>query len=105
LRQISNFTSLQNFCYPSLTHHHKYEWPDFASMGYDFAHSIRLRRALVNDVFTAFEREGQIVQDGSWAVNGAVSFRGSLANSRAVAKARGAKRGGESREYIAPAHT
>ena len=36
----------------------KYEWPDFAAFGNDFNHCIKLRRALVTDVFDALVQCG-----------------------------------------------
>ena len=44
--------------------HNEYTWPDFSSLGYSFAQVMRLRRALVQDVFVALQRNGN-VQIGS----------------------------------------
>ena len=44
--------------------HDGYTWPDFSSLGYSFAQVMRLRRALVQDVFVALQRNGN-VQVGS----------------------------------------
>ena len=38
--------------------HGEYEWPEFA--GFDFAQAMRFRRALVNDVFVALEKAGNV---------------------------------------------
>jgi hypothetical protein len=41
--------------------HDEYVWPDFSALGFDFAQTMRLRRALVNDVFAALMKSGIIV--------------------------------------------
>jgi hypothetical protein len=33
--------------------HDEYQWPDYTGLGFDFTQTMRLRRALVNDVFVA----------------------------------------------------
>ena len=33
--------------------HSEYEWPDFRQLGFDFSQTMRLRRALVSDVYVA----------------------------------------------------
>ncbi|KAK1917306.1 hypothetical protein P3342_000019 [Pyrenophora teres f. teres] len=38
--------------------HGEYEWPAFS--GYGFAQAMRIRRALVNDVFVALEKTGRV---------------------------------------------
>lgn len=40
--------------------HDEYEWPDFTSFNYDFSQVMRLRRALVQDIFNALERAGSL---------------------------------------------
>ncbi|KAF3035298.1 hypothetical protein E8E12_003005 [Didymella heteroderae] len=40
--------------------HNEYEWPDFTSFRYDFSQAMRLRRALVQDVFNALEKAGTL---------------------------------------------
>jgi hypothetical protein len=40
--------------------HDLYTWPDFTSLGYDFANNMRLRRALVHDVYVALEKSGRL---------------------------------------------
>jgi hypothetical protein len=40
--------------------HDEYEWPDFTHMGFDFSQTMRFRRALVNDVFVALQKAGNI---------------------------------------------
>jgi hypothetical protein len=40
--------------------HNEYEWPDFTSFHYDFSQVMRLRRALVQDVFNALEKAGNL---------------------------------------------
>ncbi|KAF2683214.1 hypothetical protein K458DRAFT_390481 [Lentithecium fluviatile CBS 122367] len=48
--------------------HQSYSWPDFVSMGFDFAQSMRLRRALVMDAFIALLKNGNLsVGDASGA--------------------------------------
>jgi hypothetical protein len=41
--------------------HDEYVWPDFSALGFDFTQTMRLRRALVNDVFAALMKSGIIV--------------------------------------------
>ncbi|KAF1950647.1 hypothetical protein CC80DRAFT_598062 [Byssothecium circinans] len=38
--------------------HDSYKWPGFSSLGFDFAQSMRLRRALVHDTFLALLKTG-----------------------------------------------
>jgi hypothetical protein len=40
--------------------HSEYEWPNFNGMGFDFNQSMRFRRALVGDVFTAVQKSGNV---------------------------------------------
>lgn len=40
--------------------HDEYEWPDFTSFNYDFSQAMRLRRALVQDIFNALEKAGNL---------------------------------------------
>lgn len=40
--------------------HHEYEWPDFASLHLSFDQAMRLRRALVGDIYTALHRAGSL---------------------------------------------
>ncbi|KAF2832673.1 hypothetical protein CC86DRAFT_401422 [Ophiobolus disseminans] len=40
--------------------HDEYEWPDFARLGFDFSQAMRFRRALVNDVFVALKKAGNV---------------------------------------------
>jgi len=40
--------------------HNEYEWPDFAGLNYSFDQVMRLRRALVADVYTALQKAGNI---------------------------------------------
>lgn len=40
--------------------HDEYEWPDFSDRNYDFAQVMRLRRALVQDVFNALQQANQV---------------------------------------------
>ena len=40
--------------------HDDYAWPDFTVLGFDFANNMRLRRALVHDVYIALERSGRL---------------------------------------------
>lgn len=40
--------------------HDDYVWPDFTSLGFDFANNMRLRRALVHDVYVALEKSGRL---------------------------------------------
>jgi hypothetical protein len=40
--------------------HEEYDWPDFSRHNFDFAQVMRLRRALVNDVFGALQKAGNI---------------------------------------------
>jgi hypothetical protein len=40
--------------------HDEYEWPDFTSFNYDFSQVMRLRRALVQDIFSALEQAGNL---------------------------------------------
>lgn len=40
--------------------HDKYTWPDFSSLGYDFAQTMRLRRALIHDVYVALHMNGSL---------------------------------------------
>lgn len=39
----------------------EYAWPDFSSLGYDFVQTMRLRFSLIEDVFTALVKTGDIV--------------------------------------------
>jgi hypothetical protein len=50
--------------------HDEYEWPDFTKMGFDFSQAMRFRRALVNDVFVALQRAGNIRITGEPGVLG-----------------------------------
>ncbi|KAI2487062.1 hypothetical protein Ptr902_01195 [Pyrenophora tritici-repentis] len=45
--------------------HDEYEWPTVT--GYDFAQAMRIRRALVNDVFVALEKTGRVKLVGEQA--------------------------------------
>ena len=38
----------------------KYTWTDFQAMGHDFANMMRLRRALVSDLYTGLRKTKQI---------------------------------------------
>jgi hypothetical protein len=40
--------------------HGEYEWPDFQKDGLDFVQAMRLRRALVGDLFVALKQEGNM---------------------------------------------
>jgi hypothetical protein len=40
--------------------HDEYEWPDFQLHGLDFAQAMKLRRALVNDVFIGMNKGGHL---------------------------------------------
>lgn len=40
--------------------HDEYEWPDFSRWKFDFSQAMRLRRALVQDVFNALQKAGSI---------------------------------------------
>jgi hypothetical protein len=40
--------------------HDEYQWPDFSRMNFDFAQAMRLRRALVNDVFSVLQKAGNV---------------------------------------------
>jgi len=40
--------------------HTEYEWPDFTHLGFDFSQAMRFRRALVNDVFIALKKAGNV---------------------------------------------
>jgi hypothetical protein len=40
--------------------HGEYEWPDFQQDGLDFVQAMRLRRALVGDLFVALKQEGNM---------------------------------------------
>lgn len=40
--------------------HDEYAWPDFHALGFDFSQTMRLRRALVNDVFVALQKAGVV---------------------------------------------
>ncbi|KAF2133791.1 hypothetical protein P153DRAFT_380969 [Dothidotthia symphoricarpi CBS 119687] len=50
--------------------HAEYEWPDFSKSGFDFAQTMRLRRALVNDVYLALQKAGNIRITGQPGVLG-----------------------------------
>lgn len=41
--------------------HGEYTWPKFATLGFDFAQAMKLRRALVNDVFNALVKTQDVV--------------------------------------------
>lgn len=38
----------------------EYERPDFTKFGFDFTQTMRFRRVLVNDVFTALQKAGAV---------------------------------------------
>lgn len=40
--------------------HDQYQWPDFSKLHFDFDQTMRLRRSLVNNVFIALQRSGNI---------------------------------------------
>jgi len=40
--------------------HDDYAWPDFPALGFDFANTMRLRRALVHDVYVILEKSGRL---------------------------------------------
>jgi len=40
--------------------HAEYEWPEFSRLGCDFSQAMRFRRALVNDVFVALKKAGNV---------------------------------------------
>lgn len=40
--------------------HSEYEWPNFLDIGFDFSQAMRLWRALVNDVFVALQKAGNV---------------------------------------------
>lgn len=40
--------------------HNEYEWPEFASLNLSFDQAMRLRRALVGDIYNALHRAGCI---------------------------------------------
>jgi hypothetical protein len=40
--------------------HDDYAWPDFMALGFDFENNMRLRRALVHDVYVALEKNGRL---------------------------------------------
>jgi hypothetical protein len=40
--------------------HSEYQWPDFNGLGFDFSQAMRFRRELVNDVFVALQKAGNV---------------------------------------------
>lgn len=40
--------------------HDEYDWPDLSRMNFDFSQVMRLRRALVQDVFNALRQAGNL---------------------------------------------
>jgi hypothetical protein len=50
--------------------HSEYEWPEFNRLGFDFSQSMRFRRALVNDVFVALQKAGNVRVSDEAAVLG-----------------------------------
>lgn len=65
--------------------HEEYNWPNFTHSGFDFAQAMRLRRALVSDVFVALQKAGNVQITGQPGVLGTPEHEG---------RVRGTKRNG-----------
>jgi hypothetical protein len=64
--------------------HDEYQWPDYNGIGFDFSQAMRFRRALVNDVFVALQKAGQIEIAGEPGVLGTQQSSGKRAHDGKV---------------------
>ncbi|ORY13992.1 hypothetical protein BCR34DRAFT_586035 [Clohesyomyces aquaticus] len=63
--------------------HDEYQWPHFLKMNFDFNLTMRLRRALVTDVFVALQKNGSVVVQPSGLGTPESSTRGKKRTSQA----------------------